>query len=104
MSIRRRNRVFYSGRNTFQSVLQPTNDPATVTNDPAATVSVEWSCYPDSLCLIENPTTPTTLFNFVWDPDDYQNWAMYLTVTAKQGDRTLSHSEFMEFTLEKGSG
>lgn len=91
------NSVFYDG-------LSPTFHAYTrLTNDPAATITVEWSCYPSQICLLLNdPHSRTMQFNFVRDPDDFQNWAMYVTATATQGTRTMTSEKFMEFSLEKG--
>ena len=91
------NTVFYSGRNTFNALTMPTNDPAAV-------ITVTWECYPNLNCLMENDIHSRTMtFNFVWDIDDYRNWAMYATVTATQGTRTMTDVTFMQFDIEKGS-
>ncbi|MGB3411097.1 MAG: hypothetical protein WBA45_07845, partial [Microthrixaceae bacterium] len=90
-----RNSVFYSGPSPeFSAARWELNDP------DAEIISYEWSCYPDNRCLVDNPNQPSTTVLFQWDRDDFQNWALYLRVTAKRGDETIAVENFMEFSLE----
>jgi uncharacterized repeat protein (TIGR01451 family) len=103
VAISPRNSIFYAGRNTFEPVLRPSADVGTLTNDPAATVDLQWSCSPSDLCLIEHTRGKNTMFNLVWDDVENQVWVMYLSATARQGDRTLFSYDTMWFNLDEGS-
>ena len=86
------NVVFFSGINTFQAHPK-------ATNDPAATVTYQWSCMPDYLCIALEPEGNQHPYDFVWDEFENTDFVMFVEATATQGDRTLQLMSLNYFRL-----
>jgi uncharacterized repeat protein (TIGR01451 family) len=95
-AINPRNVVFYSGLNTFRPV-------GWTTTDPAATITLEWSCVPDYLCVIADRVDDRVTFDFPWDEFENTNFRMTLKGTATQGGRTVTRTQHMDFNIIRSS-
>lgn len=95
-TINPRNVVFYSGLNTFRPVNW-------TTNDPEATITLEWSCVPDYLCIIADRIDDRVVYDFQWDEFENTSFRMTLKGTATQGARTVTRTQHMDFNIIRSS-